>query len=201
MIECKRAKDTDWIFLRDSGEGGAKERLITRAWVTSRRHINQPEIFEWTDFTCTPGSPLAEFCIVRKNNQRSQELIEKSAAEVVRAAEAIAREELDRIRNRDRRLSKIYLPMIVTTARLYICDCDYKTINLDRGEIANTQMLPTPLIRFQKSLSTQTAAGGPATLEEAAAAAERTVVIIQASAFLEILDQWDTSNLASGLAQ
>jgi len=79
VIECKRARETDWIFLREpSGQAPSNERRVARAWITAVKvneshHVNV-SVNDWYDVWIEPRSPITQYCVVRKNNQRTPEL-------------------------------------------------------------------------------------------------------------------------------
>jgi hypothetical protein len=94
VIECKRARGTEWIFLRDATEYSERDkRLRVRARVAAMVPRLNTAIDDWADVPFIPGSPEANFCVIRKNNQRSQDLLEKTAAEIVRATDVLALQE------------------------------------------------------------------------------------------------------------
>jgi hypothetical protein len=201
VIECKRARDTEWIFLRDTTDYAERDsRLRVRARIAAMVPQTNTRIEDWADIPFIPGSPEANFCVIRKNNQRSQELLEKMAAEIVRATDALARQEYQiyertrmQIVSINQGLSRIYVPMIVTTAALFVCDADYEGVDLETGEVADlTKSVEVPAVRFMKAFD----AGDPRQSSAASVGrfsdqSERTVVVIQAGAFVNLLKKWD----------
>ena len=141
--------------------------------------------------------------MIRKNRQRSQDLLEKTAAELVRATEALARQEYainDRVRQGvttlNKGLSRVYVPMIVTTAQMYICDADYQSVDMQTGEVPNSSATAAHVVRFRKSLGGGDHKGWAArSVEQFAEWSERSVVVVQAAAFLDLLRQWDLGQL------
>ncbi len=202
VIECKRARDTAWIFLRTESDSRHDARLITRARVVARREgIPSPLINDWADVPCLPGSPIAEFCVIRKERRDGQvELLERTAAEIVRATDALAHEELTIYGARNAALHRVYTPMIVTTAKLYICDADYREVDFDTGEIGDSTIKEIPFLRFTKSLSAGRVTRSTATLEDVSTQSERSVIVVQAGSFPNFLEQWELGNLSGELA-
>lgn len=199
IVECKRAKETELIFLREQGAKENRNRLITRSWVTSLRTNGACPVNEWTDVPYIPGSPLAEFCVIRKNNQRSQELLERTAAELVRATEAIALQELTIHKRQRTRLSRIYTPLIVTTAKIIICDLTLENFAPVTGEIPEGDFEIVPFVRFRKTLSAAGNVEKMADLGDLAKQSERSVLVVHSASFVEILNKLDVGNIA-GLA-
>jgi hypothetical protein len=69
-------------------------------------------ISDWMDVQFIPGSPEANFCVVRAPDTR--ELLEKAASEVVRASAALADQELA--------LQSVQRP----TRKIYACRSDIR---------------------------------------------------------------------------
>ena len=198
VIECKRARDTEWLFLRDPPvSADQNDQLTVRARIFA--HHGNTLMNHWEDSPFVPGSPQADYCVVRKNKGRSDDLVEKTAAEIVRAVDALAMQEfqlhsrgnLSHVRMLTP-ISRLFIPMIVTTAKMYICEANYQNVDLETGEISGATIRPVDVVRFAKSFSTGDAKrAGDVTIEKFAQQTERSVVIVQASAFLDFLDHLD----------
>jgi hypothetical protein len=82
------------VILREPTSEQEKDTEIgVRARVMTRRPDGGQVLDDWIDVPFLPGSPEGNYCVIRKNGQRTQELLEKTAAEVVRATEALAVQE------------------------------------------------------------------------------------------------------------
>jgi hypothetical protein len=198
VVECKRARDTAWIFLRESNESQANHRLVIRARVIAKReNVDAPLINEWVDVPCRPASPIADYCVIRKktNKEGRQEILEPVAAEVVRATEALAREEISLCEATRARLSRVYIPMIVTTAKLFICDANYADVDFDTGEIDDATIASVPYLRFSKSLGQGKINRFTRRLEDVSRQSERSVLVVQAGSLLSFLDACDLGDL------
>ncbi len=196
VIECKRARDTEWLFLRDPTTYPERDnRLNVRARVAAKRPTKGGSFDEWIDIPFIPGSPEAAYCVIRKNNQRSQEMLEKTAAEIVRATDALAGQEINiNAKNAILRFGCVYVPMIVTTAKMFICDTNYEQVNMETGEIVGPTIAAAPLIRFNKSLGLPDLGRSSAvSVEMFAQQSERSVIVVQAVAFSEFLRNWGIS--------
>jgi hypothetical protein len=198
VIECKRARETAWIFLREKNDGN---RVVTRARVVANAgRLGQSSINDWMDVHCIPGSPIAGFCVVRKLRRDGQvELIERTAAELVRATHALAEEELAMCATHGKALRRVYMPMIVTTAALYICDADYLDVDFDTGEIGDCKIERVPFVRFTKSFSSGSPNKSATSLVDAASQSERSVIVAQAPSMSEFLEKWDLGNITTEL--
>lgn len=200
VVECKRARDTEWLFLRSpTSYPGRDERLHTKSRVFVRQ--GGGNIDQWLSLPFRPGSPEAGYCVVRRNGQRSQELLERTAAELVRATESLAQQEVAicgrsgrTLADPDRSLKRIYIPVVITTATMSICDADYAKLDLASGEVRDAVSLESPVIRFVKSLAAlDPNRSNATTIEEFSTQSERSVVVVQATHFLDFLQNLELS--------
>ncbi len=194
VIECKRAKDTEWIFLREqSSYQHQNHRSHLRARMVANYSGMTTPVDEWVDVQFDPRSPEATFCVIRKNSQRSQELLERTASEIARAADALASQEMlihkpSRQPSLNSGLSRLYIPIIVTTAKMFICDADYGSVDLETGEVAGAVISPSPIVRFKKSLGSDASQlTRMLSIESFAKQSERSVLLVQANAILDFL--------------
>ncbi len=190
VIECKRFLNSEWIFLRD--ENTRNDRTVIRA----RAVLKLPSgiIDDWIDAQCIPGTAIGTFCVTRKNGSASTDMLETRAAELVRATNEVACDETRIWKRRGGQLnSRLLIPVIVTTARLFVCDTDYSKVDLKNGEIetVRTSATEVPFLRFSKSLGAAARPGDVAQLADLTQQTERSVVIVQALNFTEFLDKWD----------
>jgi hypothetical protein len=191
VIECKRSRETDWIFIREPTRNPPNnQRREGRAWVTARKQGNVLRLNGWCGGWFEPRSPVAQYCVIRKNNQRTQELLERTAAEVVRATEALAGQNLAIHAPRNIRFSCVYVPVIVSTARLLICDVDPAQFDPAIGEIPGDEFSEVSMVRFSKSFGHPTTYGDATRLEDIAAYSGSSVLVVQAKYSLEFLQQW-----------
>lgn len=202
VVECKRSRDTDWIFLREpTGQAPNNKRRIARAWITVQKPDGSQTVNEWNEILVDPDSPIAQYCVIRKSNQRTQELLERTAAEVVRAVESIATQDINVSRAKHSLLRSIYIPVIVTTARLFVCDVDPSTFDPADGAILSSDFSRVGMVRFVKTLNHPKSYGDASNLEEVAMQAERSVLIVESGYFLEFLRKWQLDVKEKQLAQ
>ena len=187
VIECKRVRDAEWIFLCSPGN---INRSHARFWVN--KVGGRDEAVGWYDGQVEPSCPEAEFCAVMGQDHRKP-LLENLASELISATEAFAVEELPFFKGIP--MSMCYFPVIITTAELYICKYDPSNIEIASGEIKNPKFEPVPFVRFRKSLTTRPTRFATerkiAVPEELAEAKERTVFILNASNIKSILADWE----------
>lgn len=153
LIECKRVLDSSWIFLVPKSK--AKPRRHAKAWVTRFagdcfKHLC------WADLSLDPDSPESEFCVVPGQDPKSKPMLERVAADVVSATEALALEEKD-YQAQLKDALRMYFSVIVTTAKLQVCAFEPENVSLVDGKVADPEFTEVPFVRFRKQLSTRPA--------------------------------------------
>ncbi|MGB8857304.1 MAG: hypothetical protein WCC58_11635 [Burkholderiales bacterium] len=192
VIECKRLLDSEWIFLNQGHE--IKARNHAKVWITKGVQGN-PSICDWNDFAIDPASPESDFCVVRGQDNNSRPMLERLAAGVISSIEGFAFEQLPLVGRTGRAKVIIFIPIIVTTAKLKICTFEPDKITLGDGTIKEEKLQEVPYIRFRKQLST---AHYHVNLDyshsDQASAKERTVFVVNAEKLIEFLGLVDASN-------
>lgn len=187
VIECKRVRDTEWIFLIP--KESPNPRAVANTWITYLQGDNTRK-FDWTNLTPDPKSYQSEFCVVHGQDPKAKPMLERVAAQLVDSTEAFALEE-HQIQKSNRHFLRIYANVIVTTAEIKVCKFKPDDIDIATGEIVATNFETVPWVRFQKSLTTR-----PAKLQSAKHVAEvakeneRTVFVVHSEHFIEFLTQW-----------
>lgn len=153
LVECKRVLDSSWIFLNPNP--AVKSRRHAKAWLTrysqgSFRHLC------WADLSLNPDSPESEFCVVPGQDSKSRPMLERVAADVVSATEAIALEEKD-YQAQLKDVLRMYFSVVVTTAKLKVCTFAPEQVSLVDGKVFDAQFTEVPFVRFRKQLSTRPA--------------------------------------------
>jgi hypothetical protein len=204
VIEAKRAAKTEWIFLREHEPETAHDdnRLSAVVRVLARSRTQERVLNEWFGVPFLPGSPEVSFCVIRRDGQRAQDLLEKVAAELVRAIDALtAHEDALHARQRQRAqgnwppIARVYVPMIVTTARLFVCDAPYEHVDFESGRLEPSAMKSVAAVRFKKSFgSIAPERSNAKDITEFAEAGQRTVVVVQATHLNDLLGRWDFGN-------
>jgi len=153
-IECKRVRDSSWIFLKDSIS--PPRRRHAKLWVSSRRSDDSMTHFDWADIPIDPECEESSFCVVPGQDSKARPMLERLSATVVLSTEALAAEEASTVSEQYSHL-RIYQNVIVTTAELKVCEINIENINVATGEIPeDAQFTDVPFVRFRKQLgSTQ----------------------------------------------
>ena len=157
-VECKRLRDTEWIFLRSDGsEGTEQEQKRAKAWI-SKYADGSMVSFNWSPLSLKPACPEAHFCAVRGQSPNDRVmLVEKTAADLVLATECLAMECQDyRPQNANEDLKRFF-SVIVTTAKLTFAEFDPKAISLTDGTLEpdSVKFKSVPYVRFRKKVGTR----------------------------------------------
>jgi hypothetical protein len=152
ILECKRPRgNSRWYFLRPSADGKRVRHLFSdlpQSVAAPRDSFLQPESAE------------SSFCVVPGEGGGRRPLLEKMIDELLQSLEAFALEEY-RL-NQDSHFRRLYVPVIVTNARLFTCTFDPANVSLETGEIpADANFEEVPCIRFRKTLWSHIVSGQP----------------------------------------
>lgn len=193
VVECKRVLEADWIFLEELPAKPASRR--TRLWATNTANHGR-EHSGYYDARAMPESCESMYCVVAGQDAKSRPMLERVAAETTAAMEAIAMEELPVVTKRQYGL-RMYVPVIVTTARLIVSRFDPKHVALKNGEASSAQHEVHPWIRFRKQFSTEFAVQ-PKNPEwdfsALAAAKEKLVYVVNVESLADFLAKWAVTN-------
>lgn len=194
VIECKRTKDADWVFLLP-GEGIPETQIFS---VYASRKADQPVRWGVSGFYPTPQSPIAEFCVVRGRGEGDSPLLERMGRTLLASVEKTAVEELSLLPPDKPTVAlpgdyRIYFPLIVTNAQLHICSFDISNVSLRDGRfVENAQFQAVPFVRFRKSLATRlTPEALPDSLNKANRDMTRTILVVNSDSLVSMLAGWN----------
>jgi hypothetical protein len=186
VIECKRVRKAAWVFFSPL-KNDAREHV--RIWGsnfiggTSGIHTDlrhKWKKFGWENLTAYPISYESKYCAIPGQEQGRKTLLERTAADLVESVEAFALEEKRTAEKHGQPFSRLYTPVIVTTARLFIIPDDPNNISLVDGSLLNKadeHKKEVPYVRFRNSLDTF----------GSVAESERTVFVVNAQKFFDFL--------------
>jgi len=190
VLECKRALDSSWAFLLpDPKQASRRHVKVWLTWSGGRKSRH----FGWHDITLSPSTPQSQFCVVRGQDPRSVPMLERIAADLVSATEALAAEESPYLNQSPENL-RAYVSIIVTTATLHVVQFDPASISLDTGKIPDGQASEVPAVRFRKQLSVHAPdleTGHQGDSHAVSLAKEHTVFIVNAVRFMDFLEQFE----------
>jgi len=148
VIECKKYSD-NWIFLiPNKNPSATRESKIFAGFYENSLIVN-----DWRKTLIRPETYESSFCVSATKDSRT---LEKISGELLLSLESLAIEESKLTMDHGNGIlsALFYLPIIITTAKLYICLFDPGNINLDNGEISESEIKPVNFIRFNKNLAT-----------------------------------------------
>lgn len=153
VVECKRPRGGEWLFLIPNSASGI-DSPATLCWTHKQR--DQPNLSGWAKWRFTPKAPHAEYCIVRGTGEQDRPLLETLASSVLRSVEYLADQELHFGTASEVGRHALYVPVILTTARIMIARVDTETVDLSSGEIPNASFEEVPFVFFTKTMRTGT---------------------------------------------
>src|SRR5688500_12653942 len=180
-IECKKTRQDTLTFL-DPASGQMPTPQTADYRCLSYQHFTV--VTRHQDATCEtwavwPSSPSCEFCIVGTN--KSDRLLERDASLIIRATEALIHD-VREMSHLSKKLSLpfLFLPVIVTNARLFVAHYKPTDVALDSGEFKElpNNIESAPWVRFSKAYTTS----------ETRDFATRSVFVVGASYLKEFLD-------------
>ena len=149
VFECKRTQAGEWIFIVPTSTQMTIELRTLWAIVTK---IGERRL-GWDDLAFTPATFRSEFCIVRGASDDDKPMLERVTGDLVRAAESLAREELDLHAYHDGPYG--YIPVLVTNTTLVTCFVDPAMIDRATGFLPKgAKFEEVGAIRFRKALPT-----------------------------------------------
>lgn len=186
-IECKRVRDSDWIFLRDST--ASRERRHAKLLVSNGS--GEVRRVGWFDVPMDPSSAESMYCVVPGQDAKAQPMLERVGAALIQATEALAAEETLTIARHYSTL-RIYQTVVVTTASLKVCDVNVPAIDLSSGTVGNeAAFVEVPYVRFRKQLGasmyTLRAASDDHSLKAMVKERESTLFVVNAARFVDFL--------------
>lgn len=205
LVECKRMREGNWIFLTPEGSSSNCSRLSAFHTAQGRPQEGKADgsandACWWDDADFSPDSPEAEFCVMKGQDERNP-MLERIADGLLPAVEAVGAEYLTlNSRANYSGENQLFLPVIVTNAELWTATCDPSNISMKNGELEadKCSFASVSSIRFRKSLSTHypsyltrsiSRKQGGASLVEAAKGNERTILIINSLAVSDTLKE------------
>jgi len=193
VVECKRVLEADWVFL-DSTPAAPPTRR-TRLWaVNTAGHGRQ--FSGYFDARSAPESQESMYCVVAGQDSKARPMLERLAAEVTAATEALAIEEHPAITKRNYGL-RMYASVIVTTAQLHLSRFDAHDVSMKTGEATTVTHAALPWIRFRKQLSSELAVEPKNTdwdFSELALAKEKQVFVVNLESLPAFLEKWEVAS-------
>ncbi len=162
LIECKKANPdfVDWIFFPKFPSFGLPKIsfLLTTCIQNDNKEFLPKHIYETRPnesflFSDEAREARSSYKNISNNikTKTSNAAITEAAYQVTLATHAIADEHYKNIQNAQNRVPEsthLYLPIIVTTANLFLCEFDPDTTEIETGEIEYQQINMKPIDRL-----------------------------------------------------
>jgi hypothetical protein len=174
-VECKRTRDGMWVFIV-SNDGDVSRSHAKICWANTAPH--RKPLSDWGDIQIYPTSPESDFCVVRGSGERDSPMLERLGSLVAESATGLASDILTIREGYDR--TEIIVPVVVTSARLFVTRLDPTRVDLATGDAADLEFIEVPHVRFRKSLSLQRSDDfiEPERIADLAYGSERTIFIV-----------------------
>lgn len=203
IIECKRLRDANWIFLISDDEFKEVFRSRLCWW---KYFPEKKELFEFNNFDLDPSSAQSSFCVIKGQSDKDKPMLERLCDNLLKSVESIADEELNTFKKyytNQFTTNRLYIPAIVTNAELKIFNFKVEDVDIEKGEFPNNllqdeQFQTVPFIRFRKALTTtfNTNIKKTLSISNINKENERTVFIINASELSSFLNKFDVFPLS-----
>jgi len=188
VVECKRVKDTAWVFLVP--QKNPKMRSYIKLWISNRKENDNWTHFGWETGNVDPQSYESKFCAVQGSRQGRQTLLERTATDLLDSVEAFAFQE--KRSTVDPNFTRFYVPIIVTTAELIVSYFEPGSISLKDGSLPKNAVFETvPYVRFRKSFRDMSLRDMIIPVQQAYRESERTVFIVNAEHWKTFLYEWE----------
>lgn len=145
IVECKR-HDATWTFLVTRAD---ERNVTTTRALWSILQKQRGWLWGYCDRHAPPESMQSSFCVISRPSGNREQL-EGPAGTLVRAMESIAVSEM----RLQRTYLAFYVPVIVTTAKLFVIEFEPKEVDPLDGCLPHKAPKVVNWIRFRKSLST-----------------------------------------------
>lgn len=188
VIECKRPRDSSWIFLCPIAHGEpAQADAVRLKWVQSVP--GQGVQHGWGDMRVVPTSPSSEFAIAPVVRQDGVSTLDAACRTLISSTDGLVNDELSTMEgSRDGII--LYIPAIVTTASLMTCAFAPEFTPLRSGKVDDAEFSEVDWIRYRKSFATtRSSCEVPKGLKESKTDRDRTVLVIQAASLVNLLGE------------
>ena len=191
VIECKRVRQAGWVFLVPKLPPTDRRQAVI--WGTQWANGGWRH-FGWENWPCDPPSPQSEYCAISGQEQGRKNLLERSTSELIESVEALAAQEKSlqrRVKGKDG-FSRMYIPVLVTTAKLIVACFEPESISLEEGTLPkDTTTKEVPYVRFHKGLGTYKEQLTANTIKEIHSLNQRTVFVVNAESLPSFLNDFE----------
>jgi hypothetical protein len=196
VIECKRQRGGNWVFLTP----GEQRKRWNAHMLRAHRQYGMPRTLlslTWVESEFDPSSLVSPFCTVPGQSDRQTPKLEGISKALLDSIESLAEKQLDigpELSGAGSEHTAFYIPVIVTNTELMVCQFEPQDVDMLAGELdaSSGKFQSVPYIRFRKSMATRFPTGKvPMSLREDNRENERTVFVVHAPSLPEFLAAWD----------
>lgn len=190
VIECKRVRQSGWVFLVPKSPPTLRTQAT--AWVSQR--IDQKWAkYGWENWPADPSSYLSYYCAIPGQEQGRKNLLERVASDLIDSIEGLANQEKElHSRPGIANFSRVYIPVVITTAQLFVAHFDPTAISIHDGSLPKeTPVEEVPYVRFRKSLATNFEYESASSVMDIHGMSERTIFIVNAENLPKFLAEFE----------
>lgn len=180
-IECKALRKSALVFLIPKDREIGATRLVRAVFLNRVEDSTRRPIVDYGVCATDNESRESMYCVICGDQEKGGRLIEREAQPLIQGTEQYA---IDRVHDYKQAGTTVCIPVLCTTAQLFVAEYDPAMISLQDGvyKAAEDHLTRVPYIRFTKQFS----ADSPDVTRN------RTVVVVQAT---------ELSNLLGGLTR
>ena len=184
VVECKKTQKEIFTFLQPQLTQDLVIRSRCAHLFRSSEQAGIRSSFSYAEWFLMPRSHESAFCVVSTSESgKDQRLLERDAQLLVRGIDSTGTRMMH-----DRKVgfgARVFVPIIVTNAKLFVARYDPEAVSLDTGQIPMTpapELFPIEWVRFRKAF---TATYDPGL-------GDRTVFVVSANSLHKFLSalQW-----------
>jgi hypothetical protein len=190
VMECKRVRKTAWVFLIPKTSPSPRRQAIV--W-DSFRTDSKWATFDWKSWQVDPSSYQSQYCAIPGQEQGRRNLLERTASELIDSIEALAHQErqIQEQKGKDN-FARVYIPVIVTTAHLFVSYFNPAAISLTDGSLpTDTSVYSVQSVRFRKSLTASAQSLLHSSIEDLHAMSERSIFVVNAEYLPKFLGEFE----------
>jgi hypothetical protein len=190
IIECKRVRQAAWVFLIPQIPPLSKSQVTV--WDSHRSDGKWNSMF-WAPWQLFDAMPESEYCAIPGQEQGRRNLLENAGSILVESVEAFAQQEMGMVERRgENNFFRVYVPILVTTARLFASSFDPATIRLVDGALPDDASFEErPYIMFRKSFSVVRGYSPANDIRQLLKDSERTILVVNAESLPMFLNQFE----------
>jgi hypothetical protein len=192
VMECKRVRQTAWVFLIPKESPSMRSQ--TTVWHSHRKDSKWTK-YDWINLQADPSSYQSQYCAIPGQEQGRRNILERTASELIDSVEAFAEQErLIQEKNGTDHFNCAYIPVVVTTAQLFVSYFDPAAISLTEGSLpTDAPLIPVPNMRFRKSLGTRAFFSSVSSIGELHTVSERTIFVVNSENLPEFMRQFEVN--------